>query len=154
MHHFKSNRVVSYNSEQMFDLVADVEKYPQFVPLCKKIVVYSHEQIDKELSLVAGMTIGYMGIQETFITQVQLQKHKKRIFVKHIENLFRFLENHWHFEETPSGKCVIHFSIKYELKNILFDKALKLMFDRTFLSFAAAFEKRAQEIYQPSLSRQ
>ncbi|MBY7649237.1 MAG: ubiquinone-binding protein [Candidatus Liberibacter europaeus] len=147
MHHFIADRIVVYTPQQMFDLVADVEKYPEFVPLCKKIVVHSHEKQDRDVIIIASMKIGYIGMHETFVTQVKMQKDKNRIVVQHVKYLFNFLENHWNFEETPSGGCIVRFSIKYELKNRLFDKILNKMFNNAFLSFAKEFEKRAKIIY-------
>lgn len=149
MHHFTADRIVSYSSKQMFDLVADVEKYPEFVPLCRELIIDFHEQTGQNTVLLASMQIGYMGMQETLITQVTIKKDQNRIVVEHVKNLFNFLENNWHFEEMPKGGCIVHFSIKYELKNPIFDTMLRKIFDSAFLSFAKAFEKRAQIIYNP-----
>ncbi|MBL0848570.1 MAG: type II toxin-antitoxin system RatA family toxin [Candidatus Liberibacter ctenarytainae] len=147
MHHFTADRIISYTPKQMFDLVADIEKYPEFVPLCKEITVFSHEKKGRDLILVSSMMIKYLGRQETFTTQVQMQEDQRIIIVKHIKHLFNVLENHWHFEEIANGGCIVHFSIKYELQNRFFDKVLNKIFERAFLSFAIAFEKRAHKIY-------
>ncbi|AHA27685.1 type II toxin-antitoxin system RatA family toxin [Candidatus Liberibacter americanus] len=147
MHYFTADRIVGYSPKQMFNIVADVEKYPEFVPLCKELIIDYREKIDTNTVIIASMKIRYMGMQEILVTKVTIKKDQNRIVVEHVKNLFNFLENHWYFEDSPNGGCIVHFSIKYELKNRIFDMMLRKIFDRSFRYFAKAFEKRAQTIY-------
>ncbi|CAL9914399.1 coenzyme Q-binding protein COQ10 [Candidatus Liberibacter solanacearum] len=149
MHHFTADRIVNYSSKQMFDLVADVEKYPEFVPLCKELVIHESEQRGSDKILIASMKISYVGIQETFVTRVQIDEHQNRISVRHLKNLFNSLENDWYFEEISGSECIVRFSIKYELQNRLFDKMLRAIFEPVFSAFVKAFERRAKKIYFP-----
>ncbi|XCD39128.1 type II toxin-antitoxin system RatA family toxin [Candidatus Liberibacter asiaticus] len=152
MYHFTADRIVNHSSQQMLSLVSDIERYPEFVPLCKKVVIHERDNYGENEVLVASMTINYACMQREFMTQVRINQKEHYIAVKHKKNLFNFLENHWHFEEISESKCKVHFSIKYELKNRLFDMMLKAIFDPSFLSFAKAFEERAHKIYHlPSL---
>ncbi|AKK19931.1 type II toxin-antitoxin system RatA family toxin [Candidatus Liberibacter africanus] len=152
MHYFTADRVVDHSSQQMLKLVSDIEKYPEFVPLCKEIIIHNREKQGNDEILLASMQVNYAGIQKSFMTQIRVNKIQNRIAVKHIKNTFNFLENDWYFEEIAPNKCKIRFSIKYELKNRLFDMMLRAVFDHSFLYFAKAFEDRADKIYRPLIS--
>jgi len=130
----------------MYDLVADVEKYPQFLPLCEALTVRSRKERDGKELLVADMTVGYKAFRETFTTQVLLNPAERAIDVKYIDGPFRYLDNRWRFEATENGSTV-HFFIDYEFKNRLLGAVMGSMFDRAFRMFAEAFEARADKIY-------
>ncbi|AGA65098.1 Putative oligoketide cyclase/dehydratase or lipid transport protein YfjG [Liberibacter crescens BT-1] len=151
MNHVNTRRIVKYNSDKMFDLVADIESYPQFVPLCKTLTIKSREQLDDKLLLVSEMTVGYMGIHESLTTQVLLQKSLKKIDVQYINGPFHFLNNYWDFKSISDNSCEVIFYLEYELKNRLFNALIKKMFDHTFRVFVEAFEKRAQIVYGSSV---
>lgn len=131
----------------MYDLVADVEKYPQFLPLCEGLTVRSRKERDGKVLLVADMTVGYKAIRETFTTQVLLNPAERAIDVKYIDGPFKYLDNRWRFEESEDGGSAIHFFIDYEFKSRLLGAVMGSMFDRAFRMFAEAFETRADKIY-------
>ena len=131
----------------MYDLVADVEKYPQFLPLCEALIVRSRKERDGKVLLVADMTVGYKAIRETFTTQVLLNPAERAIDVKYIDGPFKYLDNRWRFEESEDGGSAIHFFIDYEFKSRLLGAVMGSMFDRAFRMFAEAFETRADKIY-------
>ncbi|MNL50139.1 Persistence and stress-resistance toxin PasT [compost metagenome] len=131
----------------MYDLVADVEKYPQFLPLCEALVIRSRKERDGKTLLVADMTVGYKAIRETFTTQVLLNPAERAIDVKYIDGPFKYLDNRWRFEASAEGGSAIHFFIEYEFKNRLLGAVMGSMFDRAFRMFAEAFETRADKIY-------
>jgi coenzyme Q-binding protein COQ10 len=131
----------------MYDLVADVEKYPQFLPLCEGLTVRSRKERDGKVLLVADMTVGYKAIRETFTTQVLLNPAERAIDVKYIDGPFKYLDNRWRFEESKDGGSAIHFFIDYEFKSRLLGAVMGSMFDRAFRMFAEAFETRADKIY-------
>src|SRR5688500_10697080 len=101
----------------MFALVADVEKYPQFVPLCEALSVRSRKERDGRSVLVADMTVGYLAIRETFTTQVLLKPEQNAIEVKYIDGPFKYLSNEWRFTPTEGGGSEVHFAIDYEFKS-------------------------------------
>ena len=147
---FNSTRRVKHSPEQMFALVADVEKYPQFLPLCEGLVVRRRTRREGGGEvLVADMTVGYKAIRETFATQVLLNRAERAIDVKYIDGPFKYLDNRWRFEEAPGGGTVVNFFIDYEFKSRILGALMGSMFDRAFRMFAEAFEKRADKIYAP-----
>ena len=147
MPHFETNHVVKHSADQMFDLVADVERYPEFLPLCEALTVRSRKERDGKLLLLADMTVGYKAIRETFTTQVLLNKAERAIDVKYIDGPFKYLDNRWRFEPAGEGQSVVHFYIDYEFKSRILGALMGSMFDRAFRMFSDAFEKRADSIY-------
>lgn len=130
----------------MFALVADVEKYPQFLPMCEALHVRSRRGRDGKELLMADMTVGYKAIRETFTSQVLLDPKNRHIDVKYIDGPFRYLENKWQFEDSDGGSDV-HFYIDYEFKSRVLGAVMGAMFDRAFHMFSDAFEKRADAVY-------
>jgi coenzyme Q-binding protein COQ10 len=147
MPQFETHRLVKHSPDRMYDLVADVEKYPQFLPLCEALTVRSRKERDGKVLLVADMTVGYKALRETFTTQVLLNPAERAIDVKYIDGPFKYLDNRWRFEATEDGGSAIHFFIDYEFKNRLLGAVMGSMFDRAFRMFAEAFETRADKIY-------
>ena len=135
----------------MFDLVADVERYPEFLPLCEALTVRTRKERDGKELLVADMTVGYKAIRETFATQVLLNRAERVIDVKYIDGPFKYLDNRWRFEEAPGGGSVVDFFIDYEFKSRILGALMGSMFDRAFRMFTEAFEKRAATIYGGSV---
>jgi len=147
MPQFETRRLVKHSPDRMYDLVADVEKYPEFLPLCDGLTVRSKKERDGKTLLVADMTVGYKAIRETFTTQVLLKPDERAIYVKYLDGPFRYLDNRWRFEPTDNGGCSVYFFIDYEFKNRLLGALMGSMFDRAFRMFAEAFEARADRIY-------
>jgi coenzyme Q-binding protein COQ10 len=143
---FEATRRVAHTPDEMFALVADIEKYPQFVPLCEALNIRSRKERDGRSVLVADMSVGYKAIRETFTTQVLLKPEDKVIDVKYIDGPFKYLSNIWSFEPASDG-CFVRFFIDYEFKSRLLAAVMGTMFDRAFRMFAEAFEKRADAIY-------
>lgn len=147
MPQFETRRPVPHTPEQMYALVADVERYPEFLPLCEGLAVRSRKERDGKELLVADMTVGYKAIREAFTTQVLLSRTERAIDVKYIDGPFRYLDNRWRFEPLPDGGCSVHFFIDYEFKSRILGALMGSMFDRAFRMFTEAFEKRAAAIY-------
>jgi coenzyme Q-binding protein COQ10 len=144
---FETHRPVPHSPDQMFDLVADVERYPEFLPLCNGLVVRSRKERDGKTLLVADMTVGYKAIRETFTTQVLLNKPEHAIDVQYIDGPFKYLDNRWRFQPAADGGCTIDFYIDYEFKSRILGALMGSMFDRAFRMFTDAFENRAGKIY-------
>ncbi|MBC8129702.1 MAG: type II toxin-antitoxin system RatA family toxin [Rhizobiaceae bacterium] len=154
---FETVRPVRHTPEQMFALVADVEKYPAFLPLCQKLVVRERRESDGKTLLVADMTVAYKMVRETFTSQVLLKPTEQQIDVKYVDGPFRYLDNRWTFEQRKEGGgpqiesgCDVRFYIDYEFKSRTLGILMGSMFDYAFRRFAQAFETRADEIYGSS----
>jgi len=144
---FETTRRVNHSADKMFALVADVEKYPEFVPLCEALRIKQRRERDGKEMLIADMSIGYKAIRETFTSQVLLNKAENKINVSYIDGPFRFLDNRWTFLDQADGTSDIEFYIDYEFKSKMLGGLMGAMFDRAFRTFAEAFEKRADAIY-------
>ncbi|RCL02487.1 MAG: pyridoxine 5-phosphate synthase [Candidatus Tokpelaia sp. JSC188] len=132
----------------MFALVADIEHYPEFLPMCKDLIIRSSQKQDSKTFLIADMTVGYKLVRETFTTQVYLRPEENRIDVQYVDGPFRYLENRWLFLPMENKNvCRLEFFIEYEFKNSIFSLMMGSMFDAIFCKFTNAFEKRANEIY-------
>lgn len=145
---FNTHRQVKHTDKEMFNLVSDVERYPEFLPMCESLVIRSREERDGKTLLKADMTVGYKMIRETFTTQVLLNPDERRIDVRYIDGPFRYLENRWSFSPIDNGKfCEVEFYIDYEFKNRMLGMLMGAMFDIAFKRFTEAFESRADKIY-------
>ncbi|MGI8526122.1 MAG: type II toxin-antitoxin system RatA family toxin [Pseudolabrys sp.] len=145
---FSSKRRVRHDSTQMFDLVADVEKYPQFVPLCNALRVKSRVAKGEGVEvLIADMTVAYKVIRETFTSRVTLDKPNLKILVEYLDGPFKRMENRWMFQPADEDDSEIEFFINYEFKSRVLAMLMGAMFDTAFRHFSAAFEKRADDIY-------
>ena len=133
----------------MFALVADIERYPEFVPLCRALKVRRREQGAAGLeTLIADMEVGYKAIRETFTSRVALDRSRLKIVVEYVDGPFSRLENLWNFRDAAEGGgCAVEFFIAYEFRSRLFAALMGSMFDAAFRKFSAAFEARADEIY-------
>jgi len=150
---FSTKRRVRHDAVQMFDLVADVEKYPQFVPLCRSLRVKSRVTKGEGTEvLVADMTVAYKLVRETFTSRVTLDKANLAILVEYLSGPFSKMENRWAFRPAGERACDVEFFIDYEFKSRMLAMLMGAMFDAAFRRFAAAFEKRADEIYGKKVS--
>ncbi len=146
---FSTRHRIPFTPDQMFDLVADVESYPQFVPLCENLVITKRDGTPDRTVLTARMDVGYKAIRESLTTRVMLEPDKKRILVEYLDGPFRHLENRWSFHEAPGG-CDVDFYITYEFKSLMLAMLMGALFDSAFRKFTRAFEERARKIYGPS----
>ena len=147
MPQFQTTRHVRHAPDKMFALVADVEQYPQFLPLCEALSVRSKRERDGLTVLAADMSVGYKAIRETFTSQVVLKPAENVIDVKYMDGPFRYLTNQWKFVPTEDGGTDIQFFIDYEFKSRILGAMMGAMFDRAFRMFSEAFEKRADVVY-------
>jgi coenzyme Q-binding protein COQ10 len=132
----------------MFDLVADVERYPQFVPLCKDLKVRKREPSgDGVETVVADMTVSFKLVRESFRSRVTLDRPNLRILVEYLQGPFSHMENRWTFKPTGADACEVEFFIDYEFRSRMLAVLMGSMFDLAFRRFAAAFEARADKVY-------
>lgn len=146
---FRITRAVRHSPQQMYDLVADVERYPEFLPLCEALRVLRRQPGTGEGAqvLIAEMAVGYKAIRERFTTRVALEPAERRIVAEYIDGPFKHLENRWAFTDGPGGGCNVDFFITYEFKSFALGLLMGKMFDRAFRKFTDAFEARADRIY-------
>ena len=144
---FHTRRVVCHPPKAMFDLVADVERYPEFVPLCEALEIRSRTpESDGVEVITATMTAGYGLIRESFTSRVRLDHAAARILVSYVDGPFRTLENQWSFLLHPRG-CEVDFFIQYEFRSRTLQMLVGALFDGAVRRFSDAFEIRADRVY-------
>jgi coenzyme Q-binding protein COQ10 len=145
---FQTKHRVCHSAREMFDLVADVESYPDFLPLCRGLRVRRRTETDGKLMLIADMEVGYKAIRETFTSRVTCERSSLQILVEYIDGPFHHLENRWSFHDiSEASACMIDFRIAYEFKSRALGLLMGKMFDIAFHKFVDAFEQRADVIY-------
>lgn len=147
MPQLSTTRRVRHAAGDMFDLVADVEHYPEFVPLCRSLTVRSRSREGGKDVIVADMTVAYKLIHETFTSRVTLDRGRLEIVVEYLEGPFRRLNNRWTFRPLDERSCDVEFFISYEFRSRTLGLLMGAVFDAAFRRFAGAFERRADEVY-------
>ena len=148
MPEFSTTRRVRHSAAQMFELVADVERYPEFVPLCQSLSVRQRTpRPDGTEIVIADMTVSFKLVREAFTTRVTLDKANLKILVEYLQGPFSNLENRWTFEPASESACEVNFYLWYEFKSRMLGLLMGSMFDAAFARFSAAFEKRADVVY-------
>ena len=138
----RETRELDYSAEQMFDLVADVANYPQFLPW----VVATRVRSNSETEMVADMMVGFKALRERFTSKVHKQR-PDRIMVEYVDGPLSNLENSWRFEPLDGGRCRIHFCVEFTFRNRVFEALAGQYLDRAFRKMVGAFETRAQDLY-------
>lgn len=142
MPHIAETRRLPYSAQQMYDLVADVKHYAEFLPW----VVATRIKSDSDTEMVADMLVGFNALREKFTSRVH--KHRPHaIAVEYIDGPLRQLENRWTFIPDGPDACVIDFSVDFTFRNALFEKLAGQYLDRAFRKMVAAFETRAEALY-------
>lgn len=135
-------KVVPYTAEQMYNLVADIEKYPEFLPWC----VASRIRENKEDLVIADLVIGYKIFKESFTSQVRLHPIS-RIDVNYEQGPFRYLNNHWKFKDLENGCCELDFYVDFAFNNHFLQSAIELFFNEAVRVMIKSFETRAGVLY-------
>src|SRR5271156_2906038 len=148
MPQFSTKRRVRHSAADMFDLVADVDRYPEFVPLCRALRVRSRtrDAAGREV-IVADMTVAYKLVGEAFTSRVTLDRPKLEILVEYLEGPFQKMNNRWSFRPTGDKACEVEFFIAYEFRSRTLGLLMGAMFETAFRRFSTAFERRADEVY-------
>jgi coenzyme Q-binding protein COQ10 len=157
---FSTRRRVKHSAADMFDLVADIERYPEFVPLCRAMRVIRRAQLADREVVVAEMTVAYKLIRESFTSRVTLDRVKRTILVEYLDGPFSRMENLWSFQPTGEAAieeadaaqaptCDVEFFISYEFRSRTLGVLMGAVFDTAFRRFAFAFERRADAIFSP-----
>ena len=147
MNTFHITHRVHHRAEDMYELVAAVEDYPQFVPLCSDLHLRSNQHHGTHEVLIADMTVAYKFIQETFTSRVTLDPKASQILVEYLDGPFRHMENRWRFRKVGEGVCDVEFFIAYEFRSRSLQLLMGALFDKAFRKFVDAFEARADVVY-------
>ena len=138
----RESRVLPYSAEQMFDLVADVARYQEFLPW----VVATRVRSQSETELVADMLVGFNALREKFTSQVE--KHRPDLIrVHYVDGPLRDLDNTWGFRALGPNACELDFHVEFAFRNAMFERLAGQYFDSAFRKMVAAFETRAAELY-------
>lgn len=136
-------RHLPYTPEQLYDLVARVEKYPEFLPWCKAARIVRR---DTDEVFYADLVIAFKVFRERFTSKVTLHP-KYLIDVEYITGPFHYLNNHWRFDPAPDGGCIIDFYVDFEFKSKILQNLIGLLFNEAVQRMVAAFEARAHALY-------
>lgn len=143
----KETRRLPYSTEQMFDLVADVRSYPEFLPWVAGIRVRS----DSDTEMVADMIVGFKGLSESFTSRVR-KVRSESVHVDYLDGPLKHLSNDWKFRPDGEGGVLIDFEVDFAFKNKLFEMIAGQMFDKALRKMIGAFEGRAADLYASSAS--
>jgi len=135
-------RVLAYTPDQLYELVADVERYPEFLPWCKAARIRKRDPA----WLVADLVIGFKMVRERFTSHVALDDNHRRIDVVYAEGPFKHMENHWRFEDHEGG-CLIDFYVDFEFRSRLLQMLIEALFHEAVRRMVSAFEARAKDLY-------
>jgi coenzyme Q-binding protein COQ10 len=147
MPELSTTRRVHHAASEMFNLVADVERYPEFVPLCQSLRVRRRTEEGGKEVIVADMTVAYKLVRETFTSRVTLDRANLEILVEYLEGPFRRLNNRWRFRPVDERLSDVEFYIAYEFRSRTLGMLMGAVFDAAFRRFASAFEQRADKVY-------
>jgi coenzyme Q-binding protein COQ10 len=150
MHVYEIKHPVAHSADDMFRLVADVESYSKFLPLCEELKLKRRERRDGTEVLIATMVVGYKLIRESFTTEVILDADVRTIEVHYLDGPFSFLENRWSFRPLTPESCEIDFYIAYSFRSRLLERLMGGLFDKAVRHYTDAFEARADAIYGAS----
>ena len=147
MHVYEMKHPVAHSADDMFRLVADVESYPKFLPLCEALKLNRRENRDGKEVLMTTMAVGYKLIRESFTTEVILDPDARTILVHYLDGPFSYLENRWTFRPLSPERCEIDFYIAYSFRSRLLERLMGGLFDKAVRRYTTAFEERADAIY-------
>ena len=142
-------KILPFKPDQIFELVGDVAKYPEFLPWCTGARIRERQQTSTGETMIADLMIGFKMVRERFTSRVTLDRPDLRIDVDYMQGPFKHLKNHWTFSATPVGACQIDFHLEFEFSSVLLQKLIGVLFHEAVRRMVAAFETRAYQLYQP-----
>ncbi len=141
-------RILPYQAQQMYDLVADVERYPEFLPWCSAARVRSRApQGDGREVMLADLVIAFSVFRERFGSRVLLDAAAGRIETEYLDGPFRHLGSLWVFRDLEGQGCAVEFHVDFEFRNLIFRKLAGVVFNEAMHSIVRAFEVRAHALY-------
>ena len=143
-------RKLPYTAQQMYDLVADVGKYPQFLPWTAAARIRSNEDRGDHRVMDADLVISFKVFRERFTSRVILWPEQRKIDTEYLDGPFRHMRSNWAFEDAPGG-CEVQFFVDFEFKNAILQKIIGVVFNEAMQRVVRAFEARAAELYGPAV---
>ncbi len=143
MKHHSESRLLPFSSKELYDIIIDVESYPEFLPWCKDSKVLNKTNSN---SFEAKLTVGYKSINETYISNIKFESNKI-IETTAIEGPFRHMNNIWKFNSKPNKACLLEFNISFEFKSFLLDSFMGAVFYKATTKLVSAFEERAKNLH-------
>ena len=143
MHKYSNSIVLPFNAKQLYNIIIDVEAYPDFLPWClssRIVKKYDENNFDAEL------TVGYKAIDEKYISRIQAE-HEKKVISKAISGPFKSLDSSWHFKNINKKQCKVDFMIEYQFKSFFLDKVMGSLFKKATIKMLDAFELRAKNLH-------
>ena len=142
-------RVMPYSAEQMYGLIADVPRYPQFLPWCTAARMRGRRPLPDGTGEVmdVDLVISFKVFRERFGSRVTLRPEAREIDVEYIDGPFRFLRNHWKFNPRGPSSCEVDFFVEFEFKSAILQKLIGIVFTEAMHRVVRAFEKRAEDLY-------
>lgn len=139
-------KALPYTAQQMYDLVADVASYPQFLPWTAAARILRREDRDDHEVMEADLVISFKVFRERFTSRVVLWPERKKIDTEYLDGPFKHMLSKWHFEDTDTG-CLVHFHVDFEFKNMILQKIIGVVFNEAMQRIVKAFERRAAVLY-------
>lgn len=144
----EETRVLPYTAQQMYDLVADVESYPKFLPWNAAARIRSRRPIPDGEVMEADLVISFKVFRERFGSRVTLWPQRHKIDTEYIDGPFRYMRSTWAFRDVPGG-CEVQFFVDFEFRNAILQGIIGVVFNEAMLRIVRAFERRAAELYIP-----
>ncbi|WP_085309234.1 type II toxin-antitoxin system RatA family toxin [Planktotalea arctica] len=145
------NRHMPYSAQQMYDLVADVASYPEFLPWCAAARIRSREGDSAREVMLADLVISFKVFRERFGSRVILFAQDKKIDTEYLDGPFKYMKSNWAFADAQGGGCDVQFFVDFEFKNAILQRLIGLVFNEAMQRIVRAFESRAEALYGPSV---
>ncbi|MBT6926362.1 MAG: type II toxin-antitoxin system RatA family toxin [Marinovum sp.] len=142
-------RKLPYSADQMYDLVADISAYPQFLPWCSAARIRSRSIQGECETVEADLVISFKVFRESFASRVELWNMAKKIDTQYLEGPFKHMKSSWEFVDTLSG-CDVRFFVDFEFKNAILQSIIGVVFNEAMQRIVRAFESRAEMLYGKS----
>ncbi len=139
-------RFLPYTDQQMYELVADVARYPEFLPWCSAARIRSRVSDGPSEVIEADLVISFKVFRERFGSRVRLEPEKRFIDTEYLDGPFRYLKSHWEFKPATGG-CHASFFVDFEMKNAILQKVVGVVFNEAMHRVVRAFEARAKDLY-------
>jgi len=149
----RETRIVPYSADEMYAVVADMERYPEFLPWCADLKILKREKEDGVECATAEMTVAYQGLRERYVSRVSLDPDARMIEARHVEGPFKRLDSRWRFVPLEHGS-EIHFLIDFSFKNLLLSAVANVAFGYVVARMTEAFVNRAKALYSEKLKQE
>ena len=143
MHKYSNSIVLPFNARQLYEIVIDVESYPEFLPWCLSSRIVKK---DDDNNFDAELTVGYKAIDEKYISRIKAE-YEKKIISKAISGPFKSLDSSWYFKNIDKKQCRVDFMIEYQFKSFFLDKVMGSLFKKATIKMLDAFELRAKSLH-------